>query len=135
MEVVPGYVTNVITDDALAFIDEHAEDENPFYLSVNYTAPHSPWVGHPQDIVDSYDDTAFDSCPQEDRHPWASESAEDRKQPIGTGGNVLLRGATVEPLSTARVPEPEYRKNLIRIHAVFEELGLPVVFMTAPTGH
>jgi len=67
----PGYVTNVITDDALEFIDRHAEGYDPFYLSVHYTAPHSPWSGHPQDIVDSYDDCSFDSCPQEDHHPWA----------------------------------------------------------------
>lgn len=67
----PGYVTNVITNEALKFIDEHAIDKNPFYLSVHYTAPHSPWTGHPQDIVDSYDDCPFNSCPQEPRHPWA----------------------------------------------------------------
>ena len=66
---VPGYVTTAITDDALAFIDNN--DDNPFYLSVHYTAPHSPWTGHPQDIVDSYDDCPFESCPQEDPHPWA----------------------------------------------------------------
>ena len=67
----PGYVTNVITDDALAFIDRHANQEAPFYLGVHYTAPHSPWTGHPQDIVDSYDDCPFESCPQEPVHPWA----------------------------------------------------------------
>jgi arylsulfatase A-like enzyme len=67
----PGYVTNVITDDALEFLDKHANDDNPFYLSVHYTAPHSPWTGHPQDIVDSYDDCPFESCPQEPKHPWA----------------------------------------------------------------
>jgi len=67
----PGYVTNVITEDALSFIDRHAHDVEPFYLSVHYTAPHSPWTGHPQDIVDSYDDCPFDSCPQEPAHPWA----------------------------------------------------------------
>jgi arylsulfatase A-like enzyme len=67
----PGYVTNVITDDALGTIDLHAGDDDPFYLSVHYTAPHSPWTGHPQDIVDSYDDCPFESCPQEERHPWA----------------------------------------------------------------
>lgn len=65
----PGYVTNVITDDALSFIDQNAH--HPFYLSVHYTAPHSPWTGHPQDIVDSYDDCPFNSCPQEPIHPWA----------------------------------------------------------------
>ncbi len=67
----PGYVTNVITDDALSFIDRHANRDEPFYLGVHYTAPHSPWTGHPQDIVDSYDDCPFDSCPQEPVHPWA----------------------------------------------------------------
>ena len=65
----PGYVTDAITDEALRFIDAHHHDQ--FYLSVHYTAPHSPWTGHPQDIVDSYDDCAFASCPQEPRHPWA----------------------------------------------------------------
>ena len=69
--VDPGYVTNLITDDALQFLDAHGVGGNPFYLSVHYTAPHSPWTGHPQDIVDSYDQCTFESCPQEPRHPWA----------------------------------------------------------------
>ena len=67
----PGYVTNLITDDALQFLSVHGPGREPFYLSVHYTAPHSPWTGHPQDIVDSYDECAFESCPQEPRHPWA----------------------------------------------------------------
>jgi choline-sulfatase len=65
----PGYLTDVITDDALGFLDAHAQ--RPFFLSVNYTAPHSPWEGHPPEIVASYDDCAFHSCPQETIHPWA----------------------------------------------------------------
>ncbi len=65
----PGYVTNAITNEALKFLEEM---EEPFYLSVHYTAPHSPWINqHPQDIVDSYDDCPFKSCPQEAKHPWA----------------------------------------------------------------
>ena len=68
---VPGYVTHAITDDALDFLDRHGPAAEPFYLSVHYTAPHSPWTGHPQEIVDSYDDCAFESCPQEPIHPWA----------------------------------------------------------------
>lgn len=67
----PRYVTEAITDDALAFIQAHAHEERPFYLSVHYTAPHSPWDCHPQEIVDSYDDCPFVSCPQEPRHLWA----------------------------------------------------------------
>ncbi len=68
----PGYVTDRITDEALNYVNAHYQDKNPFYLSVHYTAPHSPWTGHPQQIVDSYDDCPFASCPQEPRHPWAS---------------------------------------------------------------
>ncbi len=70
VETCPGYLTDVITDDALAFLDAHAD--RPFHLNVHYNAPHSPWTGHPQDIVDSYDDCPFKSCPQEYVHPWAS---------------------------------------------------------------
>lgn len=70
----PGYVTTNITDDALRFLDDHsaaATSGTPFYLGVHYTAPHSPWTGHPQDIVDSYEDCDFASCPQEPMHEWA----------------------------------------------------------------
>ena len=65
----PGYITDAITDEALRYLDAHARER--FCLSVNYTAPHGPWTGHPQDIVDSYDDCPFESCPQEEKHPWA----------------------------------------------------------------
>lgn len=68
----PGYVTEVITDEALLMLDRYASEDRPFYLSVHYTAPHSPWVDqHPPEIVASYDKCAFASCPQETRHPWA----------------------------------------------------------------
>lgn len=71
----PGYVTRAITDEALRFLEQM---EEPFYLSVHYTAPHSPWIDqHPQEIVDSYDDCPFKSCPQEAKHPWAT-SLSDR---------------------------------------------------------
>ncbi len=66
-----GYITDIITDEALGYLDRW-DGARPFYLSVHYTAPHSPWVNqHPQEIVDSYDDCPFISCPQEERHPWA----------------------------------------------------------------
>jgi arylsulfatase A-like enzyme len=75
--IEPGYVTTVITDEALAFLDTHGLAAQPFYLSVHYTAPHSPWTGHPQEIVDSYDTCLFDSCPQEPRHPWAGNLTDE----------------------------------------------------------
>ena len=68
----PGYVTDVITDYALAYLEECAGNSRPFYLSVHYTAPHTPWVGqHPVEIVKSYGDCPFTSCPREPAHPWS----------------------------------------------------------------
>lgn len=67
----PGYITDVITDQAIEYLDRYEQSDGPFYLGVHYTAPHSPWTGHPQHIVDSYHRCPFESCPQEPRHPDA----------------------------------------------------------------
>lgn len=66
----PGYVTDRITDFGIEFIEESYED-GPFYLSLHYNAPHSPWSGHPEELTESYEDCPFKSCPQEAMHPWA----------------------------------------------------------------
>lgn len=66
----PGYVTDVITDEALGFLDR--EHENPFCLYVGYTAPHSPWHEHPAEFVSMYDACPFETCPQEPRHAHAT---------------------------------------------------------------
>ena len=94
----PGYVTDVITDEALRMLDGYHVGGHPFYLSVHYTAPHSPWTGHPQDIVDSYDDCPFESCPQEPRHPWAgslSKCLGDREMLKGYFAAVTAMDANV----------------------------------------
>ncbi|HUT56607.1 MAG TPA: sulfatase-like hydrolase/transferase [Phycisphaerae bacterium] len=69
----PGYVTDAITDEAVRLLDRYAEAGGPFYLSVHYTAPHSPWERehHPAELFDSYADCPFETCPQEPMHPWA----------------------------------------------------------------
>lgn len=85
--VEDGYITDLITDDALSFLKESFSDERPFYLSVHYTAPHSPWVDqHPRDLVSLYDDCPFLSCPQEPLHAWSTvlpaATADAIKNPI-----------------------------------------------------
>ena len=37
------YITELITDKALHYLEELEQEEAPFYLSVHYTAPHTPW--------------------------------------------------------------------------------------------
>lgn len=55
------FVTDVITDNAIQFLSNYEED-NPFFLSVHYTAPHSPWNKEDQleEIWDMYEDCNFD---------------------------------------------------------------------------
>lgn len=68
----PGYLTEAIMDDALAFIDAHHRERDPFYLSVHFTAPHSPWIdSHPREYLELYADCAFDSIPRDPVHPWS----------------------------------------------------------------
>jgi arylsulfatase A len=40
-ETLKGYVTDALTDEAIAFIDRHKE--RPFFLYLAYNAPHSPY--------------------------------------------------------------------------------------------
>ena len=64
------YVTNAITDDALAFLDSRRGEKQPFYLHVGYTAPHAPWLhNHPREYTDLYRDCPFASVPHLPRHP------------------------------------------------------------------
>ena len=65
------YVTDLITDRALEYLKELGEGDDPFYLSVHYTAPHSPWEKehHPAKWIDYYDGCTFPSIPNVPDHP------------------------------------------------------------------
>jgi len=70
----PRYVTDVFTDNAIAFLDGQAGSDAPFYLSLHYTAPHSPWgrEQHPPELFNDYfDNCPFESVPDEPKHPNA----------------------------------------------------------------
>lgn len=86
-----GYVTDMITDKALEFIDQLEAEGNPYYLSVHYTAPHSPWEEeeHPAKYIEMYRNCPFRSTPDLPIHPNQIRSA-----PYGTGEKrkELLRG-------------------------------------------
>ncbi|MCZ8510986.1 sulfatase-like hydrolase/transferase [Paenibacillus filicis] len=91
VKIVNEYVTDLITDHALQFLDELGRQESPFYLSVHYTAPHSPWnrSEHPESYVAMYDDCPFESVPELTPHPNQIRTA-----PHGEGERrkELLRG-------------------------------------------
>lgn len=52
-----GYITDVITDRALTFIDEH--QSKPFFVYLPYNAPHTPWQV-PDSYWEKYDDPELD---------------------------------------------------------------------------
>jgi len=66
------YVTDVMTDNAIEYLESVAgNDAAPFCLSLNYTAPHSPWEReeHPAELFsDYYDNCPFASVPDEPEH-------------------------------------------------------------------
>lgn len=68
----PGYITDAITDHADKFLRELAAGPGPFFLQVNYTAPHTPWgpEHHPARLRDLYADCGFQSFPRDPAHPW-----------------------------------------------------------------
>lgn len=78
-----GYITDLITEDALNFLDQQKDSDSPFYLSVHYTAPHSPWgrEQHPAEIYDSYADCPFESVPDEPIHLWQIASCPNPNNP------------------------------------------------------
>ena len=66
------YVSDLITDNALDYLEGQAEDDAPFCLHVHYTAPHAPWGRdeHPDAVYDDY----FQHCdfsvnPRQPIHP------------------------------------------------------------------
>ena len=74
-----GYLTDVITEDALGFIDECADNDRPFYLNLSYTAPHSPHVDQhkPEYVKYYYDNCTFDDVPQDKRSPGSIQHPHD----------------------------------------------------------
>ncbi len=65
-----GYLSDHITNHAIEFIQQ--DHSQPFFLNVQYTAPHGPWRHHPTTYLEMYEDCEFNSLPDEPRHPWAS---------------------------------------------------------------
>ena len=80
------YVTDLFTDRAIHFLDQYGQEDNPFCLSVHYTAPHAPWrqEEQPPEIWNLYNDVTFDSLPILPPHPWGgwNPSPENRRQTI-----------------------------------------------------
>lgn len=85
------YVTDLIAENALKALETYGNSESPFYMSVHFTAPHSPWEEseHPKEYLDLYRDCEFEATPDLPLHPNQVDTC-----PSGTGERrkELLRG-------------------------------------------
>lgn len=75
------YVTDHITEKAIDFLEAQSSDQ-PFYLSVHYTAPHSPWGKHehPKAFYELYENCPFESVPDVPSHPWSIYHYKSREE-------------------------------------------------------
>lgn len=110
-----GYITDIITEDAINFIDKSHKAGKPFYVSLHYTAPHDPWLkeDQPEEIWNLYNSCTFESVPNEPLHPW-----QRKNRPIGEGKkrNYYLQGyyTTITAMD----------KNIGKIVDRLEEMGI-----------
>ncbi len=65
--VYPGYITDVITDKAIEFIEQSRRD--PFFCFVSYNAPHTPYTGTPERYREIYRDSPLSTFPDEPLNP------------------------------------------------------------------
>ena len=91
LEFKDSYVTDLIGENARKTLKMLVEGGTPFYLSVHFTAPHSPWdeKDHPKEYLDLYRDCTFEATPDLPIHPNQVKTC-----PYGTGERrkELLRG-------------------------------------------
>ncbi len=67
-----GYFSDVITDNAIEYLDGQKDSDKPFSMNVHYTAPHAPWgrEQHPSDVYSDYfDNCKFESVLWDASHP------------------------------------------------------------------
>ncbi len=61
--VYPGYVTEILTDKAIEFIEQARQ--YPFCCFLSYNAPHTPYAGTPERYLARYRDSRLESFPDE----------------------------------------------------------------------
>lgn len=89
-----GYLTDLITGQALQFLDRQTADK-PFFLTLAYLNPHTPYNGHPQKYYDLYQNTMFESIGFE---PPAANALREKGMLSDMLGNMRKAAASVTAL-------------------------------------
>lgn len=82
----PGYATRLITDHALAWLDAHRDDGQPFCLMIHHKAPHRNWMAE-QQYLDLYEEVEFPE-PATLFDDYATCGEQMRQQQLTIGGHM-----------------------------------------------
>jgi arylsulfatase A-like enzyme len=105
-KVIPGYVTDIITDLAVDWLEQASRDE-PFCLMVHHKAPHSPWdpaerhlnlgvegeFPEPETLLDDYSNRALASKIAGIRLEWLPDRYVKGTPPEGANADEMRRWA------------------------------------------
>ncbi len=89
-----GYLTELMTKRASEFLDRQTKD-SPFFLTVAYLNPHTPYEGHPQRYYDMYRSTSFETIGWE---PAAPNALREKNYLTDIVGNNRKHAASVTAL-------------------------------------
>ncbi|HLR02944.1 MAG TPA: sulfatase [Virgibacillus sp.] len=106
-----GYVSDVITDDALEWLDGRDTDK-PFMLMLHHKAPHRPW-DPPERYKDLYDDVTFPEPENfQDQYENRAHAATIAKMRIEDLRERDVKGVPPEGLSTEEVRSWKYQRYI-----------------------
>jgi choline-sulfatase len=77
-----GYLGELMTRRACEYLDQQSGSK-PFFLTVSYLNPHTPYNGHPQKYYDMYAKTSFDTIGWEPPAPNALREKDLLKDTVG----------------------------------------------------
>lgn len=89
-----GYLTDLMTRRAGEFLDQQ-QPGSPFFLTIGYLNPHTPYDGHPQRYYDLYKDTRFETIGWE---PPAANALREKELLKDIVGNNRRHAASVTAL-------------------------------------
>lgn len=78
-----GFLTELNTQYGIEFLDGQKGSQQPFFLTISYLNPHTPYSGHPAKYYDMYAGTKFDSIGWEPKAPNALREAAMMDDPVG----------------------------------------------------
>ncbi|MCU6710583.1 sulfatase [Paenibacillus sp. J5C_2022] len=127
VKTYPGYVTDVITDMSIDWLEQRDRDK-PFLLLCHHKAPHRPWVPNPKD-QHLYDDIDIPE-PETFYDDYATRSRAAREAKMRVDRDLTFTDLKAHPpeglseLELKRWNYQRYMKDYLRcIHSIDENVG------------